>query len=594
MRESAAAPAEPLGRNGWGPSALSWLLIAAPFLLFLYLLPSFGSLPRNDYWGDFDDILSDSGHIVADPLRWIEARSNEHFIGLNLPVWLLNIEWTRGDNRGLALVSWLELVALFALLYRRLPPEVRRDPWRRAAHAAPIAALVATPAAAHNWFLGFSGNQWFLANLLAVATLDALCPRRGTESRRSIWILWFLLAAVTHSTFLALVPILLLGAALIRSNVPRVRLTWALTAVGAAIVFLAAYSRPQRHPRPETSPLKLVSFLCEYLGAALTERPPLTLLIGALGLVLFTALGVSFLVRRRNQAAAASFFWPFLALFPVGTGALTAVARGGFGEAYGATQSRYASLPALFWIGVVMTWIELAAERSTNGRSRRLRTATLAVVVVLGLGSNYVLGARRLHREYVKLADSRVAALAIRWNLWDRPLMSPLVHLVSERTRSFFVRERHIPFDVPIEGPRGATIADLPDPGSSPGWRIRPIAAVPVTNRYVRLSGVLSRPVDGAARLLFLDEAHAVRGAAVLQPPRGPFWLAPLAQALTPEPAIRWLGYVERSALDRTDPYLVRDDVTALVPLTWTERPVEGMTADPAAALASSERGETE
>ena len=63
--------------------------------------------------------------------------------------------------------------------------EVRRAPGPGALFATLLSALVFTPVAAHNWVLGFSGNQWFLANLSAIGAIALLqrLPARRAAAR---------------------------------------------------------------------------------------------------------------------------------------------------------------------------------------------------------------------------------------------------------------------------------------------------------------------------------------------------------------------------------------------------------------------------
>lgn len=77
--------------------ALSWLAVLAPFLLFAVLLPRFGELQRNDYWGDFQQVVQ-GDRLKPAPLAWLGAKSNEHRITLPLLVWAANVQRS-GDLR---------------------------------------------------------------------------------------------------------------------------------------------------------------------------------------------------------------------------------------------------------------------------------------------------------------------------------------------------------------------------------------------------------------------------------------------------------------------------------------------------------------
>ncbi len=114
-------------RAAW---VLVWIAIATPFLIYALNIPRFGELQRNDYWGDFRQLL-DGDELTHSPLRWLRARSNEHRIALPLLLWTANIELTRGDNRVLSTLSLFLLMATFACLWTLVPSGVRGSPCQR-------------------------------------------------------------------------------------------------------------------------------------------------------------------------------------------------------------------------------------------------------------------------------------------------------------------------------------------------------------------------------------------------------------------------------------------------------------------------------
>jgi hypothetical protein len=104
-----------------------------------------------------------------------------------LPRLTANIRLHRGDNRALSLWSFLLLLLTFACLWTLLPADVRGSPVSALGFGWPLAALLATPVAAHCWVLGFSGNQWYAANLSAVAAIACFAvadPVPGDGCRR--------------------------------------------------------------------------------------------------------------------------------------------------------------------------------------------------------------------------------------------------------------------------------------------------------------------------------------------------------------------------------------------------------------------------
>ncbi len=532
-------------------------MIAAPFLLFALTLPHAGALQRNDYWGDFRGVLEPDGTLSANPLHWIAARSNEHFIGLQLVVWYGNARLTQGDNRGLAVVSLVYLLAAFALLYRQLPESARSRPLPRLLHAFPIAALLATPAASHNWVMGFSGNQWYLVNLFAIAALARLArPVRRLRDLGPI-ALMLALAAVSHGTFLAIGPALLVGAFLL--PVPRrSRLALLGVVMAVSLLYAAGYVRPPNHPPTQKDPLVLAAGALEYIGSAGFESVGRARALGAVGLVLWAGGGIFLLHRRRTGQALPTTFWWLLALFALACAFGTAVGRSGSGPSFAATTSRYASLPALFWLGTGMTL--LLTPRAHPGARRASRAPVWMAAAMFGciLVPNYWLGLHRLDRHLVDIDRNPVVELAMRWELWDPELESRTIHMLSAESRKFFVRLRHKPFDVAREGPPGAQRAE-PVPAADPAHlRGAWTATTRIDDRWARVAGWALPAPAAERRVLFVDRGGVVRGAAVFLPQSTAGIHRRLLRLLSfrPRPSTNWIGYVPIEFLEQVHPVL--------------------------------------
>ena len=515
------------------PAAIaSWLALAAPFLLFALVLPQFSELPRNDYWGDLLKVATPDGELSKDPRVWLATRSNEHWIGALIPLWLANYAATGGDNRGLGAISLLLLVVLFAILYRRLPIEVRRRPLRRLLWGLPIAAAVASPAAAHNWELGFSGNQWFLANLMAVWALARLARGPREWPRDLPAVVWPLAVAIlTHSTYLSLAAALGAGAVILPQR-RAMRIGLVAVATAAVAAFAIGYERPPHHPAPRRDPLAAVEFTLQYLGGFFSEQPVVTLIVGALGVAIL-ALAAGRLLR--GPSAVEERFWLLIAIYGATSGALTAVARGGLGQGLATATSRYASLQALFWIGT-LTAAALALRDRALPRALRFATGLL---LVGGLVANERIGLDRVIARLDRDRWQPPAALALRWGVTDREVLAHVSQFMPPRSIQLLRKLGHVPFDRPAEGPPGALVPP-PAPGA-------PTDGAWTTTRtlerrdYLRVSGTLPRrDVD---IVLFLDAAGAVRGAAVplAEPATG------LGALVGLRPPVRhWIGYLKR------------------------------------------------
>lgn len=554
-------------RRRFALEALSWLAIAAPFLPFLLGLPHFGTLQRNDYWGDFHDILEPDGSLTRHPLRWLTARSNEHPIGALLPIWLLNARLTGGDNRALALLSFALLVLGFGLLYRRLPPEVRQRPGLRAAHAVPLAVLVATPEAAHNWVMGFSGNQWFLANTLAIAAfvlLTRFTPDRLRDLAAPAGVL--LLASFVHSTHLGIALALVVGT-LLQPASRRVR----IGAVALLLVALLAYASNFRHRTdqapPNRSPSRITTFVCEYVGGAVSPDLPVARVWGAAAILLFVAALVRLRRVTLQDERRAVLLWLLVALFGLVAAFGTAIGRGNYREGIAADTSRYATLQNLVWLGAGMSWALLL--RFAPPARPRLRAAWLVLGVAGAalVGSNYRIGWDRLEKHLAKVRWQPVASIAMRWQIDDPQIVETVSPRLPWPELPLFRRLHHIPFDRWPEGEPGTRRTDAidstVDPAASGQW----LALQRLPGAHDRVVGSFARAVPRDSLVLFLDAGQILRGAAAATPPRVGVASTLLGQA---DGALEWTGYLDRRFATTARPYLALPAGGPLLPLAGT------------------------
>jgi hypothetical protein len=531
----------PTLRVRWA-AGLLLLLASLPPVLSLVLLPRFGTLQRNDYWGDFAAVL-EGDRLTADPQRWLAARSNEHRITLPLLLWTANIHLFHGDNRGLSALSLLTLTGTLAILYRLLPESVRAGPLRRGLALAVLSWLVFTPAAAHNWVLGFSGNQWFLANLSAVAAI-ALFLRRGPEDRWTALLPALAVGALgvlCHSTALGLWPALFAGCLL----VPRPRGALAVVAVGALAVgaaFASGYQVPAHHPAPRADVPSLATFVPTYLGSVWSHDVDAARTMGWVGLGLL-ALAVAAVLRTERSVRRPLVAWLAIAVYSLANACGSAVARSGFGERM-AVAIRYVSLPALFWLGVLGVLGLALAAREPRGRRLAARWALAALAVSLAAASA-VLGVERLRSQLHAVRYQPLAALALRWGVDDPNVLKRVTPAVREvhGPEAFFRRVGHVPYGGEDFCRLGERVA-----GAEPrNARSRPVGSIlklrPLRGGFTVVSGRLDLEPPSTGRVLFVDAAGRCVGGGVFVPrPR-----APEAPLFPPPPTPRtWTGYLDR------------------------------------------------
>ncbi len=558
---------EKSSRARWQGSLL-WLVVLLPFALYAVTLPRFGELQRNDYWGDFRQLL-DGDRLTHEPLRWLQARSNEHRIMLPLLLWTANLQLTHGDNRALSLVSLALLLATFAVLWRALPESVRGSPAALVGFGLPLAGLLATPVAAHCWVMGFSGNQWYLANFSAAAAIACFARLR----RGSPW--WALLPALAltlpgafaHSTHLALWPALFVVALL----VPVPRGTVALCAaasVAFAGLFLWQYAVPRNHPVPGQETASLGRFFASYLSLRASAAPAFARWWGAAGLGLF-ALALVLVLRRQRAQRAVFAPWLALAVYALLNAAGTSLARAGFGESMALT-SRYASLPALFWLGTLGTLGLVAWEAPADRRRRGL--LLLSLVTAAFLGATYRSG-RELLLQHLKAVERQpLGGLAVLWKVPDEDALRTICFSpnLPQISRAFFSRAGQKPYDREAEWNLGRLWDGSPAAAGPPAgrWR-RAQTRIP---GFVAVSGNARPASGGVRRIVFLDREGRLRGGGVMIPPTEAA-APPLLHSRPSGPT--WFGYLDAACAKGVRPYAEIEEhgERRLEPLSIAEQP---------------------
>ncbi len=389
--------------------------------------------------------------------------------------------------------------------------------------------------------MGFSGNQWYFANLSAAAGIACFARLRPEGSLRPLLFaaLATLPGAFAHSTHLALWPALLLGALLM--PVPR----WTTIVCGALAtafvgLFLWGYAVPQAHPTPGGEPGSLLGFLAAYMSLRASADHAVAQLWGAVGLLLFV-LAVIVVLRRPRARRAVLVPLLLVACYALGNGIGTSVARVGFGVNM-AFASRYASLPSLFWLGTLGT-LAVAAYESPDRRRRAWALGAAGIVMALFLVATNRSGLP-VFRQHLKGAERQpLGALAMRWNVWDVEALRHISFSPDQTRQStgFFAARRHRPYDRTAEWPLGSRWSGAaPDEAAEPAGRWR--TAKPVAPGFFAVTGRTRTPARPGDRIVFLDHEGIMRGGAVFVPRPE----APRPPLLRRRPVgLEWEGYLE-------------------------------------------------
>lgn len=402
--------------------AASVLGILIPASYILYLISQAGDLSNFDYWWMTWNFYSVDG-FSTNPLNWI-FRANEHFVLIPAIIYGLNIVVTQGSNIGLCLVAWCLAWIQCYVLIALLPLNLRRFPLQFISLLLCISIFNFTPAAAHNWMRGFSGVHWIIANLFVIGSIfclqsyvTLLSSKREAEPlaihsqalpenaewKQNKWvigsIIFGVLGCISYSTPLALWPILCAAAVVLRFP-RRITYLYFVASIGVIGIYFFTYKTPSHHPSlTKINPFKTIEYIPTYLGGIFSENIIVASIIGIIGLMAATGfVGYWLFVKKGDRADWLP--WLLIQLYTLQTALMAAVSRSGFGVEQ-ATASRYATLPALFWMStIVLTvlWVrELQPTPRIQGRwlTPLFAVATVAIILMYGVGGETAMAIAR-------------------------------------------------------------------------------------------------------------------------------------------------------------------------------------------------------
>jgi len=413
------------------------ILIPASYIL--YLISQAGDLSNFDYWWMTWNFYSVDG-FSTNPFNWI-FRANEHFVLIPAIIYALNIVVTQGSNIGLCLVSWFLAWLQCHVLIALLPLNLRRFPLQFISLLLCISIFNFTPAAAHNWMRGFSGVHWIIANLFVICSIfclqsyatvflnkrEVLPPdihshaEPGNEFLGAVppcpphlqnkWVIgsivFGVLGCISYSTPLALWPILCAAAVVLRFP-RRITYLYFIASIAVIGIYILIYKTPSHHPSiTKINPLKTLEYIPTYLGGIFSDNIIVASIIGIIGLIAVTGfvgywLFVKKVVKRSYPVGNRPDWLPWLSiqLYTLQTALMAAVSRSGFGVEQ-ATASRYATLPALFWMStIVLTVLWVRQWQPTPRIQGRWLTplfavATVAIILMYGVGGETAMAIAR-------------------------------------------------------------------------------------------------------------------------------------------------------------------------------------------------------
>lgn len=532
-----------------------------PLLFVVFFAAQSGSLQNNDYYHSIIQAID------PDPGSWIDrvhellsTRSNEHRIGVPMLIYLGNYHLFDGDNRSLVVVTLLMMLLVGWVQVRLAEPVMdryglsRHGLGLRWAVALVIAAFAFTPVAAHNVAMAFSGTMWFMSNCFFVLGLLALVRGAAGNLRGAtvLVVLCGLGGLFSYSTSLAYWPSLLLAGLLLR--VPRRKL---LVIAAAAIASYVYYfgTRTFSATEPNTSDgALLVKFFASYMGSSFSWQVDGAAILGGAGLVV-AALSVVACIRLRVSRARLAP-WFAMQLYGLLNGIGTAVGRSTMREDM-AVSSRYATIPAFFWVGLFIVLLHIAARLPKHER----RSTWVIVAVYLVLVASAVPRGLELWRDFIVRADRQnVAELALLSGVHDDEVLSSVSPWPVNVwiTRPIMERLEHVPFNRAVQGPELGTRIDPAAISVCPSVQGRATGRKRLNDGTLRVEGRAAvdqaKPVD---QVLVLDPDGRIAGRIVVgQPTPG----AGNARWGGGSRFFGWTGYV----LERPD--LVFRDLQFVVP----------------------------
>lgn len=556
--------------------AASVLGILIPASYILYLISQAGDLSNFDYWWMTWNFYSVDG-FSTNPFNWI-FKANEHFVLIPAIIYALNIIVTQGSNIGLCLVAWFLAWIQCHVLIALLPLKLRNYPLQFISVILCISIFNFTPAAAHNWMRGFSGVHWIIANLFVICSIfclqsyvTLLLNKRESEPldidsqaeignegwEQNKWVIgsivFGILGCISYSTPLALWPILCAAAVVLRFPRRIIYLYFAASIAVIGIYFLT-YKTPSHHPSlTKINPLKILEYIPTYLGGIFSENVIIASIIGIVGLIAVTGfVGYWLFVKKVNRPEWLP--WLSIQIYTLQTALMAAVSRSGFGVEQ-ATASRYATLPALFWMSTIVLTVlavrELQPTPRIQGRwlTPLLAVVTVAIILMYGVGGETAMAIAR------RATYQPLVALSLQLGITDITLIkdrvgnkpAAFVGLIDAlKTNNLVPFNRDIKkhnFCAQLDTKIDPNLLSAPKDGV-PGYFDTVTKLAPAASRVI---GWVGDPENNVKCIAILNQENLVRGFAVSGFPR-----PDLVKLFGPAyQSAAWRGYIQTSPTDK-------------------------------------------
>jgi len=416
------------------------LLVCVPALLICKQIISTSALPDLDYWYTLEKFTNEQGLDLS--WRFITLHSNEHLIPVAGLVYLLNIFLTGGSNFGLSAFALAMGVLQTFLLAALLPSQAQSSATHKKIWWLVIALFVFTPVAYRNWLRGMSGVCWIGANTFSVLALYYFVQITRQFSWRHLFFSTAagLSAALSYSTGLMVWPLLGLGSLFLVLKNPRPFLVYTATVIPLILLVIFSFSRPDHHDEPQAAitAARHGEFLISAIGGTFDSAK-----VGLVALVTAFLLPLIYVIPRFRVAFSAAFPWLLLLSYPVLNICIAAWFRAqDFSNA--ASASRYASLPALFILAIIILVLGLVPPE-------RKRTALLLGIVAAIIGIIPYFNMRsKLNREITYQQQKKLAQLSLEMSAPDPELLTRTTMRDFDRFSALIPRLKvikHVPYN---------------------------------------------------------------------------------------------------------------------------------------------------
>jgi hypothetical protein len=347
---------------------ITWGLIILPFVIYVtYVLRYSLNIP---YWDDFYTTLnfinnlSTSGHKAAEILNF--SLNGHRIIFNNIIVYLQYLLWRRINFTALIIfgnIGWVLGATVLAF-------KAKRDLGLSIIYLVPLVNILMTFTHWQSMFFATPSIQFYWTVLFTVIFLLFLEQRRFIPLYMS-----FLFGAFTSGAGLALYP---LG-----SSYFFIKKAWKafLIFLSFGLLIILYYFSNNRYFQGEgilstlRNPLPAIKTLFAAMGAYI-QKTNLTVIFGALGIIVFIILFLLYILRKRKEGD----YWLLLTSFSIFAGAIVSVYRVDLGFIT-VIRGYYTIFSILFWASLyVLTMILL----KSNDPWRKIALAGAIILSSIG------------------------------------------------------------------------------------------------------------------------------------------------------------------------------------------------------------------